>query len=457
MLIPFAFLVTALPRPVRGGPAWSAWAPALGGWLLSLVWALRLASGVRAGVWAVVHLAVLAVPLARSALAGEEGWPARAVAGWRRRAAAWTRPGGPLAGARRQRLAWVAAPFLLALLRAALLLVGVRESLTPGGVRLALSLLHLPLALALEAGYLVWLGRRLEAEDGLVPADLLPALALLLGAWLLPAALVSDLGLALLEVPVLLVALVWVLAAAGALGREGLAAGARRRAGAPARRLAQWAPVVALVLALGFVASPAMAKGAVSLVPAGWRVELESERNYLRLLAFAYPGELARVARRESEELAVMAAVMRRYTTGPLAGRGWFASEISPHLAATALREHAPAVFVAAEQGAAGALGLLLLYGAAALAAPPLAPWARPGLERGPPGAAVARALGALAALSFALPSAYMVLANYQLTLFTGKNAYLLGLDSTADLLEAALLSSLVALAVAVARDEGDR
>jgi hypothetical protein len=298
------------------------------------------------------------------------------------------------------------APFALALLRAVLLLVGLRESVSPGGTRISLSLVHLPLALAIEAGYLVWLRRRAEAAGGVVPGDLGPAVAMALGLWLLPAMLVSDLGLALLHLPVFLVALVWVTASAGVFARDGLAPETVPLRGW-SRPLARWAPLAALVVVLATLAAPAPAQGFVSLVPEDWRLGLESERNYLRVLAFAYPQELARVARRESEELAVMAAVMDRYTAGPLAGRGWFASEISPHLRATALREHAVAVFVAAEQGVVGALGLLLLYAAGALAAVPLAPW-RGGLRGAPDfgvGGLVVRGLGTLAALSFALPS----------------------------------------------------
>lgn len=479
LLVPFAFLVAALPVPGgRGGAGWRAWMPALAGWTLSLAWSLRV--GARPGVWIAIHLAVLAVPVVRWLLAADvladrlgPDRLRRAGDSWRRRLAGG---GGWLADPRRQRLAWALAPFAITLLRGVLLLVGLRESVSPGGTRIALSLVHLPLALAIEAGYLVWLRRRAEAAGGVVPADLGPAVGMALGLWLLPAVLVSDLGLALLHLPVFLLALVWVTAAAGAFARDGLAAeepaprraaagsasaesgrgwrGARRLRGW-GRPLARWGPLAALVVVLATLAAPAAAKGFVSLVPADWRLGLESERNYLRVLAFAYPQELARVARRESEELAVMAAVMDRYTAGPLAGRGWFASEISPHLRATALREHAVAVFVAAEQGVVGAVGLLLLYAAGALAAVPLAPW-RGGLrgtpDRGLP-PLVTRGLGTLAALSFALPSIYMVLANYQLTLFTGKNAYLLGLDSTADLLEALLLSTLVAIAVAVTRD----
>ncbi|HEX9736843.1 MAG TPA: hypothetical protein VGG06_33165, partial [Thermoanaerobaculia bacterium] len=157
------------------------------------------------------------------------------------------------------------------------------------------------------------------------------------------------------------------------------------------------------------------------------------------------------VARRTSEELAVMSAVMRRYTSGPFAGRGWFGSELSPHIRATALREHAPAVFVAAEWGLAGVLGLLLVYGVVGAAGRALPAWA--GDERGPPSSYWGTA-SYLAALTVAIPSVYMLLANYRLTLFTGKNVYLLGLDSTADVLEVFLLTALFAFGASVVGEE---
>ena len=47
-----------------------------------------------------------------------------------------------------------------------------------------------------------------------------------------------------------------------------------------------------------------------------------------------------------------------------------------------------------------------------------------------------------------------MVLANYRLTLFTGKNAYLLGLDSTADVLEVFVLVLLCGLGMAAGGEE---
>ena len=156
-----------------------------------------------------------------------------------------------------------------------------------------------------------------------------------------------------------------------------------------------------------------------------------------------------------------MATVMSKYTAGPSAGRGYFGSEISPHLRATALREHVPAVFVAGEWGLRGVIGLVLLFAVAFLAGRALLPWrnltldgSRLGRGAAPAIVELAAALGALAACTFALASLYMILANYGLTLFTGRNAYLLGLDSTADILESLSFGALFAWGAAMVSEE---
>ena len=60
---------------------------------------------------------------------------------------------------------------------------------------------------------------------------------------------------------------------------------------------------------------------------------------------------------------------------------------------------------------------------------PPADPWTNP-----------LRVLSVAALVSFAAAGVYMILANYGLVLFTGKNVYLLGLDSLGDTLEALVL-----------------
>jgi hypothetical protein len=84
-------------------------------------------------------------------------------------------------------------------------------------------------------------------------------------------------------------------------------------------------------------------------------------------------------------------------------------------------------------------------------------PWHAPGRFASPGGLALGEAAAAtahLAGLTFGLASLYMILANYGLTLFTGRNAYLLGLDSRADVLESFLLALLFAAGAALVRDE---
>jgi hypothetical protein len=54
------------------------------------------------------------------------------------------------------------------------------------------------------------------------------------------------------------------------------------------------------------------------------------------------------------------------------------------------------------------------------------------------------------ATVTMALAGLYMVLANYGFVFFTGKNVYLLGLDSVGDLLESAALFTMAAAALTV-------
>ena len=120
-----------------------------------------------------------------------------------------------------------------------------------------------------------------------------------------------------------------------------------------------------------------------------------------------------------------------------------------------------PAIFVAGQWGLSGGLGLALVFvlaGAAALMWTPGAvdPPGSPGRAGPLREVHLFASLAALAAATLALPSLHMVLANYRLAIFTGKNAYLLGLDSTADVLEAGILILIAAFGAAIARDDAE-
>ena len=253
----------------------------------------------------------------------------------------------------------------------------------------------------------------------------------------------SDFGLALLNLPVFLLALTLTVVDA----RPRLTSTSKLKSGIVSGCLALM--LVLLVLPIG-------ARLAGIFIPQGFAESRYSERNFLRLLDFARPGDLESVARKASEELAVMAAVLRSYTSTGFGGRGYLDTEVSPHLRATALREHVPAVFVASQWGWAGSLGLiawwLALLGAGVSALPSRLDdeFYEPETRE----AALGASLASLAALTLSFSSLYMILANYRLALFTGKNVYLLGLDSNADILESALLFVMVAAGAATLRDQ---
>lgn len=430
--LPWAFIMAALPAPpvlLSPRPGFSArrrrllsgllpegWFPAAAGLAFSAVWCCQVARPV--WLWSVLALLILfAGPLLRVAIRG-------------------------LGSARR--LVWLAA--LLCLVRGVLGLAGFKESLDVFGFRVALSILHVPLALLLQAAVLglLW---RLSRSRGRPPAvrDFGPALAVLLLAWVLPAVIVSDLGLVLLNVPVFLVIL--FLLAEAASKEQGV-----RDREWPVRRRLMHLPKTALWAWVALIFCPFVLWLAFYLLGTEG---ILNDRNILRLLHFASPSRLVEVGTRPGEEHAIMSAVMRAYTHDSLLGKGFGGAEISPHIRPTALREHAPSVLLSGDWGLVGCLGTLLAYLALLLAAPPLMPWRRRPVEPGQetPQSLHFAYLGALAILTLAVPSALVMLANYELALFTGKNAYLLGLDSMADLLEALVLSFLAGLGTAVVRD----
>jgi hypothetical protein len=406
--------------------------PLLAGLVLALFFPLALAGfGLAALAWMLLVLAAAALPILRG-----RGLFDRLA---ERLDGSFDRLFPPA----RELWVWAALGFFPGLLRLLLLALGFRESVQ-AGERFALTLLHIPLVLAIEALYLVWMWRRAEEKGALTRRELWPALMILAGSWALPAFMVSDLGLALLNAPVFLLVLgIATLALGRELGRRG---GLYR---------APWLVFALAMLVLMLPLGARLLIRATDLAPEALSQRLLSERNYLRLLDFAYPQRLEQVARTTSEELMVMGEVLRSYTQSGLFGRGWLNTEISPHIEGTALREHVPAIFVASQWGLLGGIGLALVFVLIGTSAAMAAPGS---LERPPGGglreATVFPGLAALAAATLALPSLHMLLANYRLAIFTGKNAYLLGLDSTADVLEAGLLVLLAACGAATARDD---
>lgn len=381
---------------------------------------------------------------------------------------------------------------LLLGIRLVMALLGAREQVVVFGTRLGVSVLYTPVALAL-LGWILWCGgRRLAAASGR-DADREGAWVLVnVGMFVLLAfagvsLAISDYGIVFTTLPgalVLLLVVGWPWAAR--MARPRVAAGVLA------------APLV-LFMAVQLAPSILHPWGATDARRLDGRMA-EWSRNELLLLEREDPEALRLIGQRRSESLAVMRETMRSYTRGNWAGKGFMQGRVSEEVRPTATREHVPSALLSAQWGLAGAVGLLLLLGGFLLPLrgsrrPPdvgaargsrRSPWSmvaaaagflvvvatlpRPfgviavlllilGLPivllpvlhaRSVPDAGTAPApaepptfpglLAGLFLATLAFSGVYMVLANYGWVLFTGKNVYLLGLDSVSDLLESTLL-----------------
>lgn len=377
MMLPWLFLAASLPaitwrELTRTKPV--AWLCTGAGVLVSLVFCAAVADGPRRFIWILCHLVALAIPLLRAI-------PIPAV---------------------QLRFVWIAAAFCAA--RILLLLFGFKESVVLPGGRISLSAIYIPAACILEGLFLAHVARARGAY-------LRDALLIIVLLWGVPAMLTSDVGLALLNVPVFVLLLLVL---------------------DPRNRLVR-ALAVAILL---FVAGAPLLRLAIPLIGSEeTMLELASDSNYARFLHFAAPERLQELATKRGESLAITSAILQQYISSGIFGRGFGRSEVTIHLGDTALRDFAPAVFVAAEWGLTGTAAMIVTYGLFAFIG-----WRLIRNRVQPP-----VFIAAVAAGTIAVASIYMILANHELVLLTGKNAYLLGLDSAGDLLETFALLLLLA------------
>jgi len=404
MALPWIFLAASLPK-LRSRAA----APVLAGLFLSAVFCARVIDGPTKWIWFLVHL----LPLLPHVRLPAWRLPAmRLPASWLKR----TWKGDPI----------VIAAVAFTVVRVFLLLFGFKESASLGA-RVSLSILHIPAAVVLEGIFLWRAWSHVKKNGKLAREDLLAAMAILVFVWTIPALITSDIGLALLNVPAFLLLLL-------ALTRQAEAKGAR----ALSRAL-----VAMMVL---FVAGAPLLRLALPLFSNDqFLLSAASDSNYARFLHMAAPERLQELATKRGESLTITSAILQSYISSGFFGRGYGHSEVSPHLGDTALRDFAPAVFIAAEWGLAGTLAALLAYLLFSFIARAWLPWHGDGSTPAP-------AIAAVAAATITVSSVYMILANHELLLLTGKNAYLLGLDSAGDVMELLVLLLLIAYGARVAR-----
>lgn len=201
------------------------------------------------------------------------------------------------------------------------------------------------------------------------------------------------------------------------------------------RPSALWQLPAAVVLGLLILVNVVAAIGGWSHGDLSIAQAIIGEDNDLRLFAALDPARLSQVGTRGSEGLQDAIAHMRAYGD-TFWGRGYFTLPAPTVLRAYHLTDNAAAVHLVSPFGRLGAAAFMVGPAALAFAACCVA---------GRRSTATVW-LGALAALTLATVSAYMILANLLAAPFTGRNVYLLAPWSTADLLEGLLLIALVVL-----------
>jgi hypothetical protein len=179
--------------------------------------------------------------------------------------------------------------------------------------------------------------------------------------------------------------------------------------------------------------------------------ELSSTRaqQMFRLYMLANPAVLAEVGLEPAERVALHYSTGKSYARlGGWAGTGYLAEDLPRHMGVTYLSDLVPMVFILTEFGRLGMLGCALLY-LLAVAAVPLTARAQEETDRL---AQQGLSVSLVALLAFALPGLYMLLANLNLLLFTGKNTSLLALNSLSDVLESGALLALAVVGLGIRR-----
>jgi cell division protein FtsW (lipid II flippase) len=173
--------------------------------------------------------------------------------------------------------------------------------------------------------------------------------------------------------------------------------------------------------------------------------ELVTDSTLLRVLNFADEDYLINLGTDTAERIAQDHAIMANYAHRGLFGEGYLQVDVLTAKAVTALNDNVSAVFIFAQFGVVGAVAVLVAYIAILLGAL----GARESIN------SLTSWLALMAGMSFALVSLYMMAANYGLLPFTGRNMYLLGLNSWSDVAESFVLIFLIMLGIARAQFRG--
>lgn len=339
------------------------------------------------------------------------------------------------------------------LLRVAMLGFGFKEAITLGSTRVAMSIAFVPFYLLLFALCFFVLWRSKQVARTLGWAQVWPFIrcaAVLSVCQTLTSVLVSDLGMMLYFIPQALALAV----IGGVAGTESVLkwlredpAGAKRRQGLIHAILSGILPMLPLLFMVILFAKPPFVLGLVPGLKSKLMTEeqiiaddtdLVTDSTLLRVLQFTHREYLINLGTDSAERIAQDHAIMESYAHRGLLGEGYLKVDVLPAKYVTAMNDNVSAVYIFAQFGVFGALAVLVAYLAISLAT----------------GAAQSRThsftswLALISGLSFSFVSIYMMAANYGVLPFTGRNMYLLGLNSQSDIVESVLLLMFIVLGI---------
>jgi hypothetical protein len=324
--------------------------------------------------------------------------------------------------------------------------LGAKEAISLGGFRVALSVLFVPAYLVLFAQSCHILWKEKELAGGLPPRVVTRFTLItlwLFGCQSVTALMTSDLGMFLYFVPMAL-----VLAAVGLCALWDGIVRSLRVSKETLKRDKPWLASIGgaaltlplLMMTLVFIAPKALISTWPGLLDEmASDEELVTDSTLLRVLNFADEDYLINLGTDTAERIAQDHAIMASYAHRGLFGEGYLQVDVLAAKAVTALNDNVSAVFIFAQFGVVGALAVIVAYIAIMLAAL----GARERIN------SLTSWLALMAGMSFALVSLYMMAANYGLLPFTGRNMYLLGLNSWSDVAESFALIFLIMLGIA--------
>ena len=325
----------------------------------------------------------------------------------------------------------LALPAVLALI---LQLAGVGEAVRVSGIRVPLALLYHPLLLWLTARALTDLYHRLTLRQDITFRNTMLAggrVLLILAVFFVISFFTSDFGFFLLYCVPLLFALFGI--AVMYIAEYEL------RVKAAGLLLA--APVLCMLLLFSSYST------INRLLPETYF----NSRAVQRILLAVDPEALEETGLVAAERQLGHQRMFLAYSRSGWTGEGYGKRAISPALASTALNDNVPAVFLLNDFGGAG-------FAAACLMLIAMAWFWLHALRTQEPARILrinsATMLSMLSLVTWIFAALYMLLANCGILLFTGKNVFLWGLNSTSDLFHSAALLALVILPLARTSEE---